>query len=168
MSSKPEFEIFDVLSQWVGLSVVFVALAGITFCTLKALISLGKNNLRFFTLFSKAFGLLIGLFGILLLVRGFPWYITVLEIWIATIMGQNFPIMQILQAAITLGYSWYYWGIRLFLGSGSFLSSFCDTVFFLIVPTVFILAQLNYESQSVVSDANPKYYGPRLPLSKFI
>ena len=113
-------------------------------------------------------GMLISIFGLLLFFRGFKWYILLLEIWVGTIIAQAFPLLQIVQATIALALSWYFWVRLLFIKRCPFFEIVGDQFCYLYIPTVFILAQLNYESQFSVEEENPRFYGPRIPLSKYL
>ena len=159
--------IWDNIVNYAGFPFLIIIFICFLYSTLKILMKFGSSHLSGFFFVSKLMGMLVGLFGLLLIARDISLTTVALEIWIATIMYQTFPFMQIIQSFIALGLSYYIW-IPSLLNDSSFLEIIGDTIIFIAIPTVFILAQLNYESQRSVPSANPKFYGPRLPLSKYL
>ena len=159
--------IWDNIVIYIGIPFSIIIFLYLSYGTLKILLKFGSNHLHGFFFVSKLMGMFVGLFGLLLIGRNFPLTTVAIEIWVATIMYQTFPVMQLLQGFIALSISYCIWITEIF-NERTFIEIISDSVIFLAIPTVFILAQLNYESQSAVPSANPKFYGPRIHLSKYI
>ena len=160
--------IYEEVISYIGIPLAVIFACCLAYGTLKVLMNFAKNLRSTFSLFSKTFGMLVSIFGLLLYLRGYRWEVALLEVWVGTIMMQSFPILQLIQAIVALTISWIYWVRELYFHSTFFVEVIGDGTFFLILPTLFILAQLNYESQSAIPSANPKFYGPRIPISKYI
>lgn len=162
-----DFDIIEFVSTWILLPITVIFIFAIVFAGFKSLLSIAARNLGLFFTFSKVIGLATILFGLLLLSReDMNWKITLLEIWTGILMMNLIPIFVLGQAAVALSISWFYWIHRFITDDTMFFEILGDSAFFLIFPTMFILTILNFETR--IASFDYKFFGPRLPITKYI
>lgn len=161
-----DIDVADIVATYIGTPIIFIFAFFLVLCGLKTFMAMAAKSPSFFLLI-KTFALLQGIFALLLLLRDdVPKKIALLQIWIATIEFQSFPYLVIYQAAISLTISWVYWIHRALTLDLIFFEYFGDITTFVIIPTIFILSLLNYETRLISADY--KLYGPHIPISKYI
>ena len=78
-----------------------------------------------------------------------------------------FPFLQLFQFLIISIINFYIWISRIFNPKTIFYELFSDILFFLIIPIIFLLVQLDYKSIELTNEIKKTFYGPRITLSNF-